>query len=335
VAEPIPSQLDGLRVPARFVRRAVLAAGADGSLHVARFEPLAEGYLPGDPVTAVLCDGGVHHYFHFIEALIWLLALLGRYLPGAELERIVFAWPWDNAAQNHVQRSVLAALCPGVEIVDPGWSWPRTYEHVLVIDRSWHDSPLNKLLEAGLGIARPAALAMGALARHSVGAGASRHVGLRLLHATRPPPRCLSPDAEADLMRVLSRFGTLTRCDFAAIPWEQQVRLVASHDVLVGVHGNGLTNALWMRPGGLVLELFPDGARHYDYQLIAELCDLDYFGFERGLVFPAFSRTGPPYGHQAPTNQPVTAIPEAALARLLESFAARRGRFASDQQTRQ
>jgi hypothetical protein len=95
------------------------------------------------------------------------------------------------------------------------------------------------------------------------------------------------------------------------------VRLVAAHEVLVGVHGNGLTNAVWMRPGSLVLELFPDQVQHYDFQLLAELCGLRYFGFERDRVFPAFGRFGPPYGHQAPTQCPLTAIPRHALARIL------------------
>ncbi len=317
--EPVPAEIDGMRIPARFVRRARLAAGERGDLFVEAFAPVSESDPPAQSFTAVICDGGVHHYFHFSEAMVWLAALHGRFLPHTRLERIVFAWPWDNAAQNHVQRSVLSALYPAVAIADPGGVWPATYENVLVIDRSWHRSTINKFLEASLGFARPWAMAMGERARLAVGAGQG-DADTRILYVPRPPPRCLTAPAEAALLGLLARYGPVTRCDFAAVPWEQQVRLAAAHTVLVGVHGNGLTNAMWMRPGSLVLELFPDGVRHYDYQVFAELCDLAYFGFERDRIFPAFSRTGEAYGHQAPTQRPVTSVPAASLARLLDGY---------------
>ena len=320
--------LDGLRVPARFVGRADVAASRDGSLIVTGFEPRPPGPKPAEFV-ALICDGGVHHYFHFIEALIWLVALHRQFLPGATLTRIVFAWPWDNPGQNHVQRRVLAAVYPGVAIADPGWSWPDAISDVLVIDRSWRQTGINKFLEAAMGFASPWAMLLGRIARDAVGVGeqaAPLGQRLRILHVRRPPPRALTAAAETALLALLGEHGEVLNCDFAAIPWEQQVRLSAAHDVMVGVHGNGLTNAVWMRPGGLVLELFPDGVRHYDYQLIAELCGLGYFGFERDRVFPAFSRTGEPYGHQAPTMQPVASVPLAGIARILTSEAARRQR---------
>lgn len=33
-----------------------------------------------------------------------------------------------------------------------------------------------------------------------------------------------------------------------------QMRLVSQADVVIGVHGNGLTNEIWMKPGGAVIE---------------------------------------------------------------------------------
>lgn len=30
--------------------------------------------------------------------------------------------------------------------------------------------------------------------------------------------------------------------------------IVTKADVVIGVHGNGLTNAIWMKPGGAVIE---------------------------------------------------------------------------------
>jgi capsular polysaccharide biosynthesis protein len=33
-----------------------------------------------------------------------------------------------------------------------------------------------------------------------------------------------------------------------------QMDIVTKADVVIGVHGNGLTNAIWMKPGGAVIE---------------------------------------------------------------------------------
>jgi capsular polysaccharide biosynthesis protein len=34
----------------------------------------------------------------------------------------------------------------------------------------------------------------------------------------------------------------------------EQMALVTKADVILGVHGNGLTNEIWMKPGGAVIE---------------------------------------------------------------------------------
>ncbi len=304
-------------MPARFVARAYVDQFADGALRVTEWPIDKEP----DPVgfTALMCDGGVYHYFHFMEAIIWLWTMQHAYLGGARPARIVFDMPWDNAAQNYVQRGVLAALYPGVPIGDPGWNWPDSFDNVLIYDRSWAETRLNKSLEAAMGFALPHVMNMGRQVRRMVGAFDGATKSPRILFVTRPPPRCFAPEAERDLLTCLQAYGPVTTIDFAAIPWDQQVRLVAAHDVLVGVHGNGLTNALWMRPKSLVLEFFPEGSRHYDYQFFSELAGLNYFGFDgMDKIYPAFSRTGEPYGHGAETNKAVTNIPIAALRRLLD-----------------
>ncbi len=111
----IPDILDGLRVPVMLAAEATLAAAADGHLEVTSCRPAdqpAGGTSLTGPLTVIVCDGGAHHYFHFMEAMIWLLAVQRCFLPGTTIGRIVFAWPWDNTRQNRVQAGVLAALLP-------------------------------------------------------------------------------------------------------------------------------------------------------------------------------------------------------------------------------
>lgn len=311
-------------MPARFVARAYIDRFPDGSLRVSETPSTRETRL--DDYTAVICDGGAYHYFHFMEAMIWLWCIQHAFLGGAAPARIVFAGPWDNPDSNHVQIGVLAALYPGVSLVDPGWpSWPASFDNVLIYDRSWAASRLNKILEPCMGFARPYVMDMARIARHAVGAFSGVRDVPHFLHVTRTTKRYFDGQVRADLLALLQGHGTVAEVDFTGLPWEQQVRFSAAHDVLLGVHGNGLTNALWMRPGSLVLEFFPPGARHYDYQVFAELCGLDYFGFEGDRVFPAFCRFGEPYGHGEKTNQVIRSIALTAVERIVDAWVARRG----------
>jgi hypothetical protein len=322
VADSIPRTGDGLRVPARFVARAYIDRFPDGSLRVTETQSPREAGL--DDYTAVICDGGAYHYFHFMEAMSWLWTVQHAFLGGVAPARIVFANPWDNAGQNHVQIAVLAALYPGVPLVDPGGAWPASFDNVLIFDRSWAETRYNKIIEPGLGFARPYLMEMSRRVRAHVGAFPGRGEAPNFLHVTRPPPRCFEAPARDGLLALLRRFGAVLEVDFAGLPWAQQVRLSAAHDVMVSVHGNGLTNALWMRPGSLVMEFFPPGSRHYEVQFFAELCGLDYFGFDGEKVFPAFSRYGQPYGHHAKTNGPVPSVALNAVEHVVNGWLARR-----------
>jgi hypothetical protein len=71
-----------------------------------------------------------------------------------------------------------------------------------------------------------------------------------------------------ELRRALHRYALerglrLHVTAFAGMSYCEQVRLVAAAKVLVGVHGQGITNGQFMADDGLVLELFHGGARPY------------------------------------------------------------------------
>jgi hypothetical protein len=315
-ANPIPERCDGLRVPARLVARAHIDRFPDQSLRVTEVAAGREATLGA--YTAVICDGGAYHYFHFMEAMIWLWVVQHAFLGGVTPARIVFTMPWDNTLQNRVQAGVLGALYPGVPLADPGGAWPASLDNVLIFDRAWAETRLNKIVEPCLGFARPFVMDMARRVRRAVGAFDGQRRSANFLHVTRSPPRFLLPSARDALVSLLRQRGAVSEVDFAGLPWDQQVRLSAAHDVMLGVQGNGLTNILWMRPGSLVLEFFPLGARHYDYQFYTELCGLAYFGFEGENVFPAFCRVGQPYGHHEKTNQAVASLNLSAIERMVE-----------------
>ena len=65
----------------------------------------------------------------------------------------------------------------------------------------------------------------------------------------------------------------------------QQIQLAASCDVLIGMHGNGLSHALWMPPNRHVVELYwNDSFFHWDYATLAQLLNHTYLAFQNGRV---------------------------------------------------
>ncbi|ROT42604.1 hypothetical protein SODALDRAFT_326763 [Sodiomyces alkalinus F11] len=86
---------------------------------------------------------------------------------------------------------------------------------------------------------------------------------------------------QAALLAALGKRGLHIRVqavDFAALSFPDQLRVARETDVLVGVHGAGLTHVLFMRRGaGAVVEIQPDGLDQKGYRNVANLLDLGYF----------------------------------------------------------
>ena len=309
---------DGLRIPARLLDHAVVAHTRVGGLHVSYVG--RDVALEVDDYTVVLCDGGAFHYFHLMESLVWLWAVQHEFLGGRPPTRVVLSIAWDDPRQYGIGRAVMAALYPAVELLDPNSPcWPRRLDRVLIIHRSWAQMRLNKYLEAAMGFATPHVRGMATVVRRALQAHEGPRRLSNVLYVTRPPPRCLAADQEANLVYALRRLGGCSVIDFAALPWAQQVRQAAAHDVIVSVHGNGLTNALWMRPGSLLIELFPPGMRALDYQFTAELCGLHYVGIAGGRTFVNGDRT-PQFGDAHTSASPVPEVNAAQIQALIQAL---------------
>jgi len=66
-------------------------------------------------------------------------------------------------------------------------------------------------------------------------------------------------DNEEELVRGLKSIkgAQVTTVDFAGVPLRKQLEMVAGMDIVVGMHGAGLTHVLWLPPWGALVELFP------------------------------------------------------------------------------
>ncbi|KAF7419581.1 hypothetical protein PC9H_002172 [Pleurotus ostreatus] len=66
------------------------------------------------------------------------------------------------------------------------------------------------------------------------------------------------------------QFDIGTRTDVSAALLRCAVLDTTTGQIMVGVHGNGLSHQMWMKAGGTVLEFYDTGGFMRDYQLLAE-----------------------------------------------------------------
>lgn len=72
-------------------------------------------------------------------------------------------------------------------------------------------------------------------------------------------------------------YVTVQSIDFATISFPEQLRLIQETDILVGVHGAGLTHTMFMREGaGAVVEILPDGMLYKGFRNLAVMTGHQY-----------------------------------------------------------
>lgn len=65
--------------------------------------------------------------------------------------------------------------------------------------------------------------------------------------------------------------------DFANISFAQQLETVQRTDILVGVHGAGMTHEMFLTPGSALVEILPPRLNYKGYRNVADLVGLSYY----------------------------------------------------------
>lgn len=108
---------------------------------------------------------------------------------------------------------------------------------------------------------------------------------LKITYVTRQGIRSLAPRQEEALFKAIRTIPNVIFdvVDFAQMSFQSQVQIAAQTDVLLGVHGNGLSHTLFLKEGSTLIELFPEDTFRAEYQIFAKLRNVDYFGWTPGL----------------------------------------------------
>ena len=271
----IPSDL-----PVRFYSNANLTIDENGQPFFVQMPgpQVAEG-----PITLAIRDHiMIHHYFHWIEVFLGLFFAHQEFGPERSAVRLLVGrQPWNNSRQNFVQSKILRCIYGDIEVVSGDDLAGTTLQNILCVDRSLakpqpHQTVfLNKFHNLIVAVAHPVEL------------------DFDTALIVRNPPRTFVPAVADKLLNIIGG-GAI---DYSDMPWEGQIGHSSRMRLQYGVHGNGLTNAIWMKPGSTLFEFFPPAAHHYDYQVLAELFGLRYFGFQGKNVWREFSRYGSAHGH--------------------------------------
>ena len=253
-----------------------------------------------------------YHFFHILEHIVGDWAFYGdRYFE--DVKRIVLAsagekewilggitWPVVWEGPNEINKHLLRALFPNAEVktwvqfLEESRGKTLCFERALTSDRGVAETrPESGRLGRMLGFSRSyfPRDAMERLADriHAyAGTRIENSAMLRVTYLKRPPPRMLELELEKKLLASIQamRNVSLRVEDFARLSFKEQINVIGNTDVLISVHGNGLSHVLFLPPASKVIEIFPPSAHTVDYRNFAEARGLDYTCImsDRGII---------------------------------------------------
>lgn len=123
--------------------------------------------------------------------------------------------------------------------------------------------------------------------------------GPRRLYVTRADAGTRMVANEQALIELLSRYGVET-ISLTGLSVVQQAAAMANCEFLISPHGAGLTNMMFMPPGGVVIELFHYQAGSVTYPRLAQGCGHHYYYMSSDTVEGS---TDPQFNKPAVQNQ--------------------------------
>jgi len=259
-----------------------------------------QNYHTQEGTTLLLLDipefkNNVYHYFHLYEHLI---GLYFHHIEEAnDVKKIILAndgtkldKTWEGP--NNINQHLLKALYPNAEV----WTWANLirskeafhFPKVIISDRQRKSTSYKSNKEAILygetreNIEPSKIKTFHNAVRDYVKYKEEKNDLLVVTFILRYPPRTLKYITEITLINEIHKLPgiELNLARMENMSFHDQVKLMSKTDFLLSVHGNGLTNIMYMNPGGTAIEIFQDNFYCQSYRTLSEIVGVDYFAIQ-------------------------------------------------------
>ena len=273
-----------------------------------------------------------HHYFHFLEEFILAYSALCS-LKCPQVTTVIFPSidHWEGV--NRITSDILNAIFPGVKILNKSQFAHLTqcnlshFENAIVVDRSGccKNEMVCKYNKANIG-----------------------HLDLIHLNDIRKMRNCLwdrlntynQPHRKTTITYIKRNKGRrrlnafleklmlmtlrhqfpeclIQEVSFENYPYSEQVQMIRNTDILLGVHGNGLTHSFLLPDNSLTLEFFPEKSFRTDYQLVNKLAGHKYFALAaKEGVISDHANLMLPYGE---VNQRISRLDLISIVKIIKT----------------
>lgn len=213
--------------------------------------------LPGTTVSGLVLGGT--NYFHWMTQGLPRLAMVLAATDLAEVDRIL-----TPAGPAFLTETLARIGAPSDKIVPVDAAAPTFRAERLIAGStppSWSPTPTWAIETV-----------RAAFAAERGSAGTGERFYLRRLGRGRDRRRVLNEEAVMAMLADLG-FRTVSTEDLTVAA---QAALFAGADVVVGLHGAGLTNLVFCHPGARVIEILPANAAVASYHLLARQAGIDH-----------------------------------------------------------
>lgn len=242
------------------------------------------------------------HYYHILEHLLgaWCFYLEDK---THAVKNILIASDGKSLMKNfkgpnQINFQLLRALFPNAKISTLRSCYPLNrfnllhFEKALLSDRHLTDfhprhCPKEVHLASDLDTIRPSQIeSFAKTLRQGLSIRQESSKKLRVTFVLRDPPRRLNP-------QLRNRFFTFLRSlkgvdfkavDFAKMSYREQIKTATNTDILIGVHGNGLSHLIALPKHAMLIEIFPSTGQTFHYSHLAEAKQITYFRIQNGAI---------------------------------------------------
>lgn len=232
----------------------------------------------------------MYHYYHFIEYILSVFYIIQtQHIKNEEVEIVLFPNNDDDIFNgNHQDHKylILKALFPNLKAIHLNNTELQNSNIKTLYEIKRHDfsavktSKMNEQLFSK--ISQPVInIQVEKILNYFNIIEEKKHDNtFQLTYVARKNTlRIFSDEDERQLIKTISNINDVSykKVYFEELSFKDQIRIAYNTDIMIGIHGNGLTHSLFMKPHKTLIEIFPEGFFAYDYMSIAAIKQDKYY----------------------------------------------------------